>query len=87
VVVSRDQAVAAPSASPDGIFRGRGRQIVDGQGKVRASIAINPAVGQPDGSIYPETVLFRMITSGGRPVVKISSSEDGAGMTLAAAGR
>ena len=40
---------------------------------------------QPDGSTYPETVLLRMSTSEGRPVVKIASSEDGAGMALSAA--
>ena len=84
-VIAREQAVAAPSPTPDGILRGRALQIVDDQGKVRASITINPAVKQPDGSTYPETVLLRMITSEGRPVVKIASSEDGASMALSAA--
>ena len=85
VAIAREQAVAAPSLTSDGILRGRGLQIVDDQGTVRASITVNPAVKQPDGSTYPETVLLRMITSEGRPVVKISSSEDGAGMALSAA--
>jgi hypothetical protein len=85
VVVAREQAVAAPSVTSDGLLRGRGLQIVDEQGKVRASITINPAVKQPDGSTYPETVLLRMSTSEGRPVVKIASSEDGASMALSAA--
>jgi hypothetical protein len=85
VIIAREQAVAAPALTSDGILRGRGLQIVDDQGKVRASITINPAVKQPDGSTYLETVLLRMITSEGRPVVKISSSEDGAGMALSAA--
>ena len=85
VIIAREQAVAAPALTSDGILRGRGLQIVDDQGKVRASITVNPAVKQPDGSTYPETVLLRMITSEGRPVVKISSSEDGAGMALSAA--
>jgi len=84
-VVAREQAVAAPSVTSDGLLRGRGLQIVDEQGKVRASITINPAVKQPDGSTYPETVLLRMSTSEGRPVVKIASSEDGASMALSAA--
>ena len=74
VIIAREQAVAAPALTSDGILRGRGLQIVDDQGKVRASITINPAVKQPDGSTYLETVLLRMITSEGRPVVKISSS-------------
>ena len=84
-VIAREQAVAAPSPASDGVLRGRALQIVDDQGKVRASITINPAVKQPDGSTYPETVLLRLITSEGRPVVKIASSEDGAGMALSAA--
>lgn len=85
VIGLREQAVAAPPSASDGMLRGRGLQIVDDNGEVRASIAIHPAVTQPDGSVYPETVLLRLITSKGRPVVKISSSEDGAGMALSAA--
>ena len=85
VVVAREQPVAAPSVTSDGLLRGRGLQIVDDQGKVRASITINPAAKQPDGSTYPETVLLRMSTSEERPVVKIASSEDGASMALSAA--
>jgi hypothetical protein len=84
-VVLPGRAGVAASPTRDGILRGRGLQLVDNQGKVRASITIDPAVTQPDGSIYPETVLFRLITSQGRPVVKIASSEDGAGMALSAA--
>jgi hypothetical protein len=71
VIIAREQAVAAPALTSDGILRGRGLQIVDDQGKVRASITINPAVKQPDGSTYLETVLLRMITSEGRPVVNL----------------
>ena len=72
-------------STSDGILRGHGLQIVDDQGKVRASITIHPATRQPDGSTYPETVLLRMITSEGRPAVKIGSADDGAGMVLSAA--
>ncbi|MDQ0465934.1 hypothetical protein QO010_003726 [Caulobacter ginsengisoli] len=79
------QATAAPAPVADGILRGRGLQIVDSQGRIRASIALYPAARQTDGSTYPETVLLRLITSEGRPVVKLSSSEDGAGLTLSAA--
>lgn len=85
VTLLREQALAAPAPASDGLLRGRGLEIVDDQGRVRASIAIHPAQKQPDGSIYPETVLLRLITSEGRPIVKISSSEDGAAMALSAA--
>lgn len=35
-----------------------------------------------DGKIYPETVLFRLIRPDGRPSVKISTAEQGSGLTL-----
>jgi hypothetical protein len=84
IIALRGPAVAA-SPSSDGILRGHGLQILDDRGKIRASISIHPAAKQPDGSIFPETVLLRMITSEGRPAVKIGSSDDGAGMVLSAA--
>ena len=80
--------VSRAQAQP-GMLRGTGLQIVDGHGKVRASIALHPAdpnVRMPDGSHgYPETVLLRLIDSGGRPSVKLEASDAGAGMSLAAA--
>jgi hypothetical protein len=78
------------ASSPAAVLRGRGLEIVDAQGKVRASIQIVPAGPgrMADGSvandkkIYPETVLFRLIRPDGRPSVKISTSEEGSGLTL-----
>jgi hypothetical protein len=72
------------------VLRGRGLEIVDAQGKVRASIQLVPAgpARKADGSvvnegnIYPETMLFRLIRPDGRPSVKISTSEQGSGLTL-----
>jgi len=63
---------------------------VDAHGKVRASIQIvpqGPAVRADgsiveDGKIYPETVRFRLIRPDGRPSVKITTSEEGSGLTL-----
>jgi hypothetical protein len=77
---SQQMAVAAPG--DDGILRGKALQIVDDAGKVRASIAIYPAEKLRDGSVYPETVLLRLITADGRPSVKISTTDEGAGMAL-----
>ena len=65
------------------VLRGRALQIVDEQGHVRASISVLPAQTQPNGEIYPETVLLRLITERGRPSVKISASEETAGVTFA----
>ena len=64
------------------VLRGRGLQIVDEQGHVRASISVMPAQTQPNGETYPETVLLRLITERGRPSVKISASEETAGATF-----
>ena len=82
VIAVREHTVTAPS---DGMLRGHGLQIVDDQGRVRASITIHPPARQADGSTYPETVLLRLITSAGRPVVKIASTEDGSGAAFSAA--
>lgn len=76
--------------SPLTVLRGRGLEIVDAQGRVRASIQMVPAGPArmadgsvaKDGKIYPETMLFRLIRPDGRPSVKISTSEQGSGLTL-----
>ena len=36
----------------------------------------------PDGTTYPETVLFRLVSSQGRPNVKIAATEDGSALAL-----
>ncbi|HXJ90352.1 MAG TPA: hypothetical protein VMS18_26305 [Candidatus Binatia bacterium] len=72
------------------VLRGSGLEIVDAQGKVRASIQVLPegparkADGSiaKEGKIYPETVIFRLIRPDGRPSVKITTSEQGSGLTL-----
>jgi hypothetical protein len=73
-------AVAAEEVAP--VLRGRALQIVDDRGNVRASINVYPASTQKDGENYPETVLLRLITERGRPSVKISASEQLAGLAL-----
>jgi len=73
----------AASASPgagDGILRGRGLQLVDREGRVRASISLLAAT---DDST--ETVLVRLIDPDGRPSVKIGASERGGGISVCAA--
>jgi len=78
------------ASSPVTVLRGSGLEIVDAQGKVRASIQVapeGPARGADgrvvkDAKIVPETVLFRLIRPDGRPSVKISTSEQGSALTL-----
>ena len=81
---SRPNAVAAQDVAP--VLRGRALEIVDDKGRVRASITVLPAdpnVKMPDGTVgTSETVLLRLITSKGRPNIKIAASETGAGQLL-----
>lgn len=80
----------APTAGEAGstapVLRGSSLEIVDDQGRVRASIKIHPAdpnFKMPDGKTgYPETVMFRLIDAKGRPEVKLGGSEEGAGLGL-----
>ena len=89
LLVTRIQPVQANSALP--VLRGRGLEIVDSQGRVRASIQIVPAgparradgsLTETNGKIYPEAVLFRLIRPDGRPSVKIETSQQGSGLSL-----
>jgi hypothetical protein len=64
------------------VLRGRVLEIVDEQGRPRATLSVVPASTQANGESYPETVLLRLITERGRPSVKISASEQSAGMAL-----
>jgi hypothetical protein len=73
-------AVAAEEVAP--VLRGRALQIVDDRGNIRASINVYPESTQKNGENYPETVLLRLITERGHPSVKISASEQLAGVAL-----
>ena len=77
--LAQPRAVDAQGIAP--VLRGHALEIVDDHGRVRASITVFPAdpkVKMPDGTTgYPETVLLRLITSKGRPNVKISATEVG----------
>jgi hypothetical protein len=75
------RTAAAQGAPP--VLRGRSLELVDDQGRVRASLSVLPAGTSARGDRYPETVLLRLITERGRPSVKISASEEAAGLSLA----
>ena len=73
-------ALADNSAS---VIRGRALEIVDDQGRVRASIKLLPAeTFKPTGKKYSETVILRLIDANGRPEVKIAASVQGAGLSF-----
>jgi hypothetical protein len=65
------------------VLRGRALEIVDDQGRVRASIKVQPG-GTANGQPYPETVILRLIDPNGRPSVKLAGSAQGAGLSLLA---
>jgi len=71
----------AQSEAP--VLRGRALEIVDTQGRVRASINVLPPGKSSSGDEQAETVLLRLITERGRPSVKIGSSEPTSGLSLA----
>ncbi len=75
------RVAAAPGVAP--VLRGRALEIVDEQGRLRASLTVLPAGRSAHGDRYPETVLLRLITERGRPSVKISTSEEATGVSLA----
>jgi hypothetical protein len=67
------------------VLRARALEIVDEQGRVRASLIVQPAdpgVAQPAGGTVPETVILRLIDPYGRPAVKVAASEQGAGLSF-----
>ena len=74
-------AWSAPSS--DQVLRGRALEIVDEQGRVRASLSVLPAGTSARGDRYPETVLLRLITERGRPSVKLSATEEASGASFA----
>lgn len=63
------------------VLRDRALEIVDDQGRVRASITVNPPV-TVDSQPYPESVVLRLSDPKSGPVVKIDASEEGSGLGL-----
>ena len=64
------------------VLRGRALEIIDKNGRTRASIQIYPSSVLSDGTTYPEAVLLRLGSSQGRPNVKIAATEDGSALLL-----
>jgi hypothetical protein len=58
------------------VLRGRGLEIVDDRGRVRASITVL----EPSGQLTKSTVILRLIDPNGRPEVKVMATEQGGGL-------
>jgi len=85
------QNVPVKASSPEPVLRARALEIVDAQGKLRASLQVIPegpsrrpdgTPVEPNGKVYPEAVVFRLIRPDGRPSVKIATTEQGSGIDL-----
>ncbi len=77
VVLARNRVAIAEDVAP--VLRGRALEVIDGQGRVRASIKVQPA-STVNGKTYPENVILRLSDQNGRPEVKLGASEHGAGI-------
>jgi hypothetical protein len=68
------------------VLRGRALEIVDDNGRTRATISVIPAdpnFKMPDGSLgSPDTTLIRLINSKGRPMVKIEATDPGSAIGM-----
>jgi hypothetical protein len=79
----RPNLLRAADAAP--VLRGRALEHVDDHGRVGATLSVLPPDSKhrkPDGKPSPETVLLRLITSEGRPNVKLRASVEGSGLGL-----
>jgi hypothetical protein len=81
----------AQASEPAQVIRARALEIVDAQGKLRASLSVIPEGPsrrndgtpiEPNGKVYHEAVVFRLIRRDGRPSVKIATTEQGSGIDL-----
>jgi hypothetical protein len=89
VMLREARHVQADGVAP--VLRGQKLEIVDTQGKVRASIQVIPEgpARKADGSltehgtkVFPEAVVLRLIRPDGRPSVKIATTEQGSELDL-----
>lgn len=84
IVLTRLQpaiAQAKPSPQTPSVLRASGLEIVDKQGRIRASITVEPPVFM-DGKQYPETVLLRLTDPQYGPLVKITAAANGSAIGL-----
>src|SRR6267142_6435635 len=83
-VLFHAHSATKPEVAP--VLRCRELYLVDDKGRIRAELKVTPAqptLKMPDGTTgYPESVLFRLITSTGGPYVKLGANEDGGGLVL-----
>ena len=81
--VQSHPGMAAPAGAP-AVIRGRALEIVDDQGRVRATLSVLPEDPKVTwkGKPCPETVLLRLMSPDGRPNVKLGATKLGAGLVI-----
>jgi hypothetical protein len=79
LLLAQNLSAEAQNVAP--VLRGRALEIVDSQGRVRASITVEPPVTM-NSRTYPETVLLRLSDPKSGPVVKITATEQGSALGL-----
>lgn len=79
-VLLQGRPTFAQSAAP--VLRGKGLEIVDDQGRVRASISVLPGHPVANAGAFPDTVILRLIDMRGKPTVKLAASELGSVLGL-----
>ena len=80
-LVVQNQNAEAQSVAP--VLRGRKLEIVDSQGRNRASVTVEPPV-TIDARTHPESVVLRSADPKSRPVLKMVASEEGSTIGLSA---
>lgn len=82
-VIQPRLAVASTMDVP-AVLRARALEIVDAQGRIRASIAVLPEDPKVlwKGKPYPETTLLRLMSPDGRPNVKLGASHSGSALLI-----
>ena len=69
------------------VVRTRHLEVVDAEGRVRASITVHPAnkdVRLPDGTTQEDSVVLRLVNPDGGPGVKLASAQHNVGLALIA---
>ena len=63
------------------VLKGTGLEIVDAHGKMRASITVLPDTRSEKG-VTPGGIIFRLIDTYGKPIIKIGADYEGGGMSI-----
>jgi hypothetical protein len=79
ILLVQNLSAEAQNVAP--VLRGSALEIVDSNGRIRASITVEPPVTM-DSRTYPETVLLRLTDPKSGPVVKITATEEGSAIGL-----